>query len=241
MLRRADAARRSAVRRLPLPGATVAALTVFSLLATAVGLLAVVGTAAPGESPPPQPASPRPDLQRSTATETVQVPTVALIDAATVRRASRALGVSAGTRQTVPPGATSVAAYADTTSHLRRQFENGAAYASLINVAHRRGAVSDERRLVALLSLADVANATEQSVRSLTPPPLAAVYHQKLLNVLYSYSVAAFQYWEATVRPTADTVDAGTRRRQLNGVLDAAFRYNTLPDGPIRGDALGEP
>lgn len=134
-----------------------------------------------------------------------------------------------------------MAVYTEATDRLRRQFENGAAYVSLINVAHRRGTVSDERRLVALLGLADLAKATEQGLQLLTPPGIAASYHQKLLNVLGSYSVAAHQYWQATVRPTADTVDAGTRRRQLNGVLDAAFRYHTLPTSPLDADALGEP
>ena len=134
-----------------------------------------------------------------------------------------------------------LAAYTEATDRLRRRFESAAAYVSLINVAHRRATVSDERRLVALLGLADVARVTEQGVQALTPPGVAASYHQKLLNVLSSYSVAARQYWQATLRPTADTVDAGTRRRQLNGVLDAAFRYNTLPNSPLDADALGEP
>ena len=231
-----------AIRQLPLPGGTVAALGVFGVVAAAVVLLAVIGTAAPGASAPQrQPAAPQPVQQRPTPAAVARAPTVPLIDATTVRRAGRALGVTAGPRPTNPPSPTRLAAYTDATDRLRRRFESGAAYVSLINVAHRRGTVSDARRLVALLALADLAKATEQGLESLTPPGIAASYHQKLLNVLSSYSVAAHQYWQATVRPTADTVDAGTRRRQLNGVLDAAFRYNTLPRGPLDADALGEP
>ena len=78
-------------------------------------------------------------------------------------------------------------------------------------------------------------------IRALTPPSVAAIYHQRLLRVLRSYGVAAHQYWQATVRPSADTLYVGSRSRQLSGVLDAAFRYNTLPTSPADGDALGEP
>jgi len=242
VLGRVDSARRSVVRRLPLPGGTVAALTTFGVVAAAVAFLAVLGTAQPGASVPKrQPVTPSPAQQRSTPAASVRSPTVPVIDATVVRRAGRALGASALPRQTQRPVETTLAAYTEATDRLRRQFESGAAYVSLINVAHRRGTVSDERRLVALLGLAEVARATEQNLQTLTPPGIAVAYHQKLLNVLSSYSVAARQYWQATVRPTADTVDAGTRRRQLNGVLDAAFRYNTLPRGPLDADALGEP
>lgn len=242
MLRRADAARRGALHRLPLPGGTVAALAIFGLVATAVALLTVIGTTTPG-APAPQPrsATPRPVQQRPTPPAAAAASAVPLIDATTVRRAGRALGVSARPRPTDPPGETRLAVYTNATNRLRRRFESGAAYASLINVAHRRETVSDERRLVALLALADLASATEQGLQSLTPPGIATTYHLKLLNVVSSYSVAAYQYWQATLRPTADTVDAGTRRRQLNGVLDAAFRYNTLPRTPLDADALGEP
>jgi hypothetical protein len=166
---------------------------------------------------------------------------VPLIDATAVRRAGRALGASVVPRPTQQPVGANLASYTEATNQLRRQFESGAAYASLLNVAHRQGTISDERRLVALLGLADLARAMERQVQSLTPPGIAASYHQKLLNVLSSYSLAARQYWQATLRHTADTVDAGARRRQLNGVLDAAFRYNTLPNGPLDADALGEP
>ena len=143
--------------------------------------------------------------------------------------------------QTWRPFGTNLAAYTEASGRLRRQFESGAAYVSLINVAHRRETISTERRLVALLALADLAKSTEQEVRSLSPPAIATTYHLRLLDVLDSYSVAAWEYWRATVRPTSDTLDAGTRRRQFNGVLDAAFRYNTLPKSPLDGDALGEP
>lgn len=163
------------------------------------------------------------------------------IDSASVRRASRVLGAPVEPVQTWRPFGENLAAYTESTGRLRRQFESGAAYVSLINVAHRREAISDERRLVALLALADLARSTEQAVRSLTPPAIATTYHLRLLEVLGSYGVAARQYWQVTVRPTNDTLDAGTRRRQLNGVLDAAFRYNTLPKSPLDGDALGEP
>ena len=237
-----DVARPSAVHRLPLPGGTVAALVAFGVVAAAVALLAVFGTAQPGVSVSEQrPAIPSPAQQRATPAATVRSPTVPVIDAMVVRRAGRALGASTVPSPTQRPVETTLAAYTEATDQLRRQFESGAAFVSLINVAHRRGTVSDERRLVALLGLAELASATEQRLQSLTPPGIAVAYHQKLLNVLSSYSVAARQYWQATVRPTADTVDAGTRRRQLNGVLDAAFRYNTLPRGPLDADALGEP
>ena len=62
---------------------------------------------------------------------------------------------------------------------------------------------------MALLALADLAKATEEDLQSTDP---ARNCHQpttfKLLNVLGSYAVAARQYWQATVRPTADTVDS---------------------------------
>ena len=243
MLRRVDAARRGALHRLPLPGGTAVALATFGAVATAVALLAVLGTTAPGSpSAERRPvATPRPVQQRPTPTAAAAASAVPLIDATTVRRASRALGVTA--RPTVARTAsnTRLSAYTDATDRLRRRFESGAAYVSLINVAHRRGTVSDERRLVALLALADLARATEEDLEQLTPPGIASSYHFRLHNVLSSYAVAAHQYWQATVRPTADTVDAGSRRRQLNGVLDAAFRYNTLPSSPLDADALGEP
>lgn len=237
-----QAARRGAGRRLPLPGGTLAALMVFGVVAAAVALLAVLGTAAPGASARDQRAvTPRSVLQRPTPGPSTRSPTAPDIEASAVRRAGRALGASTVPPPTQRPVETTLAAYTEATDQLRRQFESGAAFVSLINVAHRRGTVSDERRLVALLGLAELAKATEQRLQSLTPPGIAVAYHQKLLNVLSSYSAAARQYWQATVRPTADTVDAGTRRRQLNGVLDAAFRYNTLPRGPLDADALGEP
>ena len=242
MLRRANAARRSAGRSLPLPGSALAALGLFGLVVTAVVLLAVLGTASPGAPAPERPpATPPPVQQRPTPAAVDRSPTAPLIDATSVRRAGRALGATARPRPTHPPSTTRLYAYTDATDRLRRRFESGAAYVSLINVAHRRGTVSDARRLVALLTLADLAAATEQDLQSLDPPGIAVSYHQKLLNVLGSYSVAAHQYWRATLRPTSDTVDAGTRRRQLNGVLDAAFRYNTLPTSPLDADALGEP
>lgn len=212
---------------------------VFGVVATAVALLAVLGTASPGTSRPP--ATPSPADERSTPAVVARTPTVPLVDATTVRRAGRALGATGRPRPTRPSVTTRLAAYTEATDGLRRRFESGAAYVSLINVAHRRETVSDERRLVALLALADLASATEQGLQSLTPPGIAASYHLKLLNVLSSYAIAARQYWQATIRPTVDTVDAGTRRRQLNGVLDAAFRYNTLPRTPLDADALGEP
>ena len=242
MLRRLDAARRGALHRLPLPGGTVAALAIFGTVAAAVALLAVLGTTSPGlPSAERRPATPRPVQQRPTSTAAASSSVVPRIDATTVRRAGRALGVTARPPIAQPAINTRLSVYTNATDGLRRRFESGAAYVSLINVAHRRETISDERRLVALLALADLAKATEKDLQALTPPGIATTYHLKLLNVLGSYAVAAQQYWQATVRPTADTVDAGTRRRQLNGVLDAAFRYNTLPSSPLDGDALGEP
>ena len=242
MLRRAEAARRRVLHRLPLPGGTLLAVSVFGVVAAAVALLAVLGTAAPGTPTPQQrPATPRPVPQQSTPAVAVPTPALPLIDATTVRRAGRALGATARPRPTRQPISTRLSVYTEATDRLRRRFESGAAYASLINVAHRQETISNERRLVALLALADLAKATEEDLQALSPPGIAASYHLKLLNVLGSYSVAARQYWQATIRPTVDTVDAGTRRRQLNGVLDAAFRYNTLPRTPLDADALGEP
>lgn len=242
MLRRLDAARRGALHRLPLHGGTVAALAIFGAVAAAVALLAVLGTTASG-SPPAErrTAAPRPAQQSPAPTDAASSPVVPRIDATTVRRAGRALGVTARPPIAQTARDTRLSVYTNATDGLRRRFESGAAYVSLINVAHRRETISDERRLVALLALADLAKATEEDLQSLTPPGIATTYHLKLLNVLGSYAVAAHQYWQATVRPTADTVDAGTRRRQLNGVLDAAFRYNTLPSSPLDADALGEP
>ncbi len=242
MLRRVDAARRGVLHRLPIPGGTVAALAVFGAVAAAVALLAVLGTTSPGSpSVERRTASPYPVQLSPTPTAAAASPALPLIDGTTVRRAGRALGATAGPRPTQPPGTTRLSVYTDATDRLRSRFESGAAYASLINVAHRRETISNERRLVALLALADLARETEEGLQSLAPPGIATTYHLKLLNVLGSYAVAARQYWQATVRPTIDTVDAGTRRRQLNGVLDAAFRYNTLPKSPLDGDALGEP
>ena len=242
MLRRVDAARRDVLRRLPLPGGTVVALAIFGAVAVAVALLAVLGAASPGSpSAERRAASPAPVQQSPTPTAAATSPAMPLIDGTTVRRAGRALGATARPRPTPPPGNTRLSLYTDATDRLRRRFESGAAYVSLINVAHRRETISNERRLVALLALADLAKATEEDLQSLTPPGIATTYHLKLLNVLGSYAIAAHQYWQATVRPTIDTVDAGTRRRQLNGVLDAAFRYNTLPRTPLDADALGEP
>ncbi len=242
MLRRANAARQVAVRRLPLPGSTLIALVVFGCVATAVAALAVLA----GTSP----EAPSPDRRPATA-DTVRTPPLTatpapaavapLIDASSFRRASQTLGVRVDPTPTWRPLGANLAAYAEATGRLRRQFEDGAAYVSLINVAHQRGAISDERRLVALMALADLARATEQGVRTHTPPPVASVYHLRLLEVLRDYGTSAQQYWLVAVRPTNDTVDAGTRRRRLNGILDAAFRYNTLPSGPVQGDALGEP
>ncbi len=241
MLRRADAARRVAVQRLPVPGSTLIALVVFGLMATMVaGLAAFAGTSPGAPSAQRQPATPgtvQPPLTATPAPFAV----APLIDAPSVRRASQALGVRVDPTPTWRPLGANLAAYAEATGQVRLQFESGAAYVSLINVAHRRGTVSDERQLVALLALADVARSAEQGIRALTPPPVAAIYHQRLLRVLRGYGVAAHQYWQATVRPTADTLYAGSRSRQLSGVLDAAFRYNTLPNGPVQGDALGEP
>ncbi len=242
MLRRVEAARRRVLHRLPLPGGTVAALAIFGSVAAAVALLAVLGTTSTGSpSAERRTASPNPIQQSRTPTAAATSPALPLIDGTTVRRAGRALGATARPRPTPQPGNTRLSVYTDATDRLRRRFESGAAYASLINVAHRRETISNERRLVALLALADLAKATEEDLQALSPPGIAASYHLKLLNVLGSYSVAARQYWQATIRPTVDTVDAGTRRRQLNGVLDAAFRYNTLPRTPLDADALGEP
>lgn len=242
MLRRVDAARRGVLHRLPLPGGTVVALAIFGTVATAVALLAVLGTTGPGSpSAERRPATPSPVQQRPTPSASASSSVVPRIDATTVRRAGRALGVTARPPIAQPASNTRLSVYTNASDGLRRRFESGAAYVSLINVAHRRETISDERRLVALLALADLARATEEDLQSLTPPGIASTYHLKLLNVLDSYAIAARQYWQATVRPTADTVDAGTRRRQLNGVLDAAFRYNTLPSSPLDADALGEP
>ncbi|MDE2869209.1 MAG: hypothetical protein OXR64_12035 [Chloroflexota bacterium] len=242
MLRRVDAARRGALHRLPLPGGTVAALAIFGTVAAAVALLAVLGTTAPGSpSAERRPATPRPVQQSPAPTTTASSPVLPPIDATAVHRAGRALGVTVRPPIAQPASNTRLSVYTNATDGLRRRFESGAAYVSLINVAHRRETISDERRLVALLALADLAKATEEDLQSLTPPGIATTYHFRLLNVLSSYAVAARQYWQATVRPTADTVDSGTRRRQLNGVLDAAFRYNTLPSSPLDADALGEP
>lgn len=242
MLRRADAARRSAAHQLPLPGGAAIALLVFGVMVVAVGGLAVfAGTSTGASAPEGRPTTPgsvqSPPPTAAPAPATIVVP----VDAASVRRASRALGAPVEPVQTWRPFGANLAAYTEASGRLRRQFESGAAYVSLINVAHRRETISTERRLVALLALADLAKLTEQEVRSLTPPAIAATYHLRLLNVLDSYSEAAREYWRASVRPTNDTLDAGTRRRQLNGVLDAAFRYNTLPKSPLDGDALGEP
>lgn len=242
MLQRVDTARQSSVQRLPLPGSTLAALAIFGLVVTGVALLAVLGTASPGDpAPGRRPATPRPEQPRQTPAAVARSSIGPLIDATTLRRAGRALGVPASPRPTQQSADTNLGAYTQATNRLRRQFESGAAYVSLINVAHRHTTVSDERRLVALLALADLAKATEEDLQSLTPPGVATTYHFKLLNVLSSYAVAARQYWQATLQPTADTVDAGTRRRQLSGVLDAAFRYNVLPTSPLDADALGEP
>lgn len=242
MLRRLDAARRGALHRLPLPGGTVAALAIFGAVAAAVALLAILGTTAPGSpSAERRPATPRPVQQSPAPATTASSSPLPPIDATAVRRAGRALGVTVRPPIAQPAANTRLSVYTNATDGLRRRFESGAAYVSLINVAHRRETISDERRLVALLALADLAKATEEDLQSLTPPGIATTYHLKLLNVLGSYAVAAHQYWQATVRPTADTVDSGTRRRQLNGVLDAAFRYNTLPSSPLDADALGEP
>ena len=242
MLRRANVARRVAAQRLPIPGSTLIALVVFGLVATMVaGLAAFAGTSPGAPSPQRQPATPgtvQPPLPTATPAPPSDVP---LVDASSVRRASQALGVRVDPTPTWRPLGTNLAAYAQATGQVRLQFESGAAYVSLINVAHRRGTVSDERQLVALLALADVARSAEQEIRALTPPPVAAIYHQRLLRVLRSYGVAAHQYWQATVRPSADTLYVGSRSRQLSGVLDAAFRYNTLPTSPADGDALGEP
>ncbi|MCY3749107.1 MAG: hypothetical protein OXG64_07415 [Chloroflexi bacterium] len=243
MLRRVDAARRVALHRLPLPGGTVAALAIFGAVAAAVALLAVLGTAAPA-SPTAERrpvATPRPVQQRPVPATSASSSALPPIDATAVRRAGRALGVTVRPPIAQPAASTRLSVYTNATDGLRRRFESGAAYVSLINVAHRRETISNERRLVALLALADLAKATEEDLQSLTPPGIATTYHLKLLNVLGSYAVAAHQYWQATLRPTADTVDSGTRRRQLNGVLDAAFRYNTLPSSPLDADALGEP
>ena len=242
MLGRANAARRVAVQRLPLPGSTLIALMVFGLMATMVaGLAAFAGTSPGAPSPQRQPATPG-SVQPPPLTATPEPLAVTpVIDASSVRRASQTLGVRVDPTPTWRPLGSNLAAYAEATGRLRRQFEGGAAYVSFINVAHRRGAVSDERRLVALLTLADLARATEQGVRTHTPPPVASVYHLRLLEVLQDYGTSAQQYWQVAVRPTNDTVDAGTRSRRLSGVLDAAFRYNTLPNGPVQGDALGEP
>ncbi|MDE2902105.1 MAG: hypothetical protein OXP73_03655 [Chloroflexota bacterium] len=225
-----------------MPGGTVVALLAFGVMVVAVGGLAVFAGTSTG-APAPERRPPTPGSLRSASPTAAPVPTtVALpIDAASVRRASRVLGAPVEPVQTWRPFGANLAAYIESTGQLRRQFESGAAYVSLINVAHRRETISTERRLVALLALADLAKSTEQAVRSLTPPAIATTYHLRLVNVLDSYSVAAREYWRASVRPTNDTLDAGTRRRQLNGVLDAAFRYNTLPKSPLDGDALGEP
>ena len=242
MLWRANAARQSAIQRLPLPVGTLVALTVFGLMAAAVaGLAVLAGTSTGAPSPERRPATANPVRTPPLTATPAPRAVVPRIDASSVRRASQALGARVDPTPTWRPAGANLAAYAEATGRLRLQFESGVAYVSLINVAHRQGAVSDERRLVALLALADLAQATEQGVRTHTPPPVAAVYHLRLVEVLGNYGLAAHLYWQATVRPTTDTIDAGTRRRQLSGVLDAAFRYNTLPNGPVQGDALGEP
>ena len=242
MLRRADAARRSAAQRLPLPVGTLVALTAFGfMVAAVVGLAVLAGTSPGAPTTERRPATPGP-VRTPPLTATPAPPSVVpQVDASSVRRAGQALGARVDPTPTWRPLGANLAAYAEATGRLRHQFESGAAYVSLINVAHRLGAVSDERRLVALLALADLARATEQGVRSHPPPPVAAIYHLRLVEVLGNYGAAAHQYWQAAVRPTADTLDAGTRGRQLNGVHDAAFRYNTLPVGPVQGDVLGEP
>lgn len=113
---------------------------------------------------------------------------------------------------------TGLSVYTNVSDGLRRRFESGAAYVSLINVAYRRETISNERRLVALLALSDLAKATEEDLQSLTPPGIATTDHFRLLNVLDSHAVAARQYWQATVRPTADTVDAGSRHLPLQHI-----------------------
>ena len=163
MLRRADAARRVAAQRLPVPGSTLIALVVFGLVATMVaGLAAFAGTSPGAPSPESQPAAPG-TVQPPSPTATPAPPSgVPLVDASSVRRASLALGVRVDPTPTWRPLGANLAAYTQATGQVRLQFESGAAYVSLINVAHRRGTVSDERQLVALLALADVARSAEQ-------------------------------------------------------------------------------